>query len=102
MVSQARQYTEKLSDKASQAGETITQTANKASQRVGEMTSHAREFMSEKIGMARDRLRDLRDTDVSQFTDDVKEYTRQNPTQAILIALGVGFTLGLFMRGSRS
>jgi ElaB/YqjD/DUF883 family membrane-anchored ribosome-binding protein len=35
---------------------------------------------------------------VRSFQDDSKQYVRQNPTKAVLTALGVGFVLGLIFR----
>jgi ElaB/YqjD/DUF883 family membrane-anchored ribosome-binding protein len=35
---------------------------------------------------------------VRSFQDDSKQYVRQNPTRAVLTALGVGFVLGLIFR----
>jgi ElaB/YqjD/DUF883 family membrane-anchored ribosome-binding protein len=35
---------------------------------------------------------------VRSFQDDSKQYVRENPTKAVLTALGVGFVLGLIFR----
>jgi ElaB/YqjD/DUF883 family membrane-anchored ribosome-binding protein len=35
---------------------------------------------------------------VRSFQDDSKQYVRDNPTQAVFTALGVGFVLGLIFR----
>jgi ElaB/YqjD/DUF883 family membrane-anchored ribosome-binding protein len=35
---------------------------------------------------------------VQSFQDDSKQYVRENPTKAVLTALGVGFVLGLIFR----
>ena len=35
---------------------------------------------------------------VRNFQDDSKQYVRENPTNAVLTALGVGFVLGLIFR----
>jgi ElaB/YqjD/DUF883 family membrane-anchored ribosome-binding protein len=34
----------------------------------------------------------------SSFQDDSKQYVRENPTKAVVTALGVGFVLGLTFR----
>jgi len=39
--------------------------------------------------------------DASDLTDDVNEYVRENPGKSILIAAGVGFVIGLLVRGRR-
>ena len=35
---------------------------------------------------------------VRSFQDDSKQYVRDNPTKAVLTALGVGFVLGMIFR----
>jgi ElaB/YqjD/DUF883 family membrane-anchored ribosome-binding protein len=35
---------------------------------------------------------------VRNFQDDSKQYIRENPTKAVLTALGIGFVLGLIFR----
>ena len=35
---------------------------------------------------------------VRSFQDDSKQYVRENPTKAVLTALGVGFVLGFIFR----
>ena len=35
---------------------------------------------------------------VRSFQDDSKQYVRENPTKAVVTALGVGFVLGLIFR----
>ena len=36
-----------------------------------------------------------------ELTDDVNAYVRENPGKSILIAAGVGFALGMLLRGRR-
>ena len=35
---------------------------------------------------------------VRSFQDDTEQYVRENPTKAVLTALGIGFVLGLIFR----
>jgi ElaB/YqjD/DUF883 family membrane-anchored ribosome-binding protein len=37
-------------------------------------------------------------TRVRTFQDDAEQYVRENPTKAVLTALGIGFVLGLIFR----
>ena len=39
--------------------------------------------------------------DAGQVTDNVNEYVRENPGKSILIAAGVGFLIGMLVRGGR-
>jgi ElaB/YqjD/DUF883 family membrane-anchored ribosome-binding protein len=49
----------------------------------------------------RGRVEEIRDEAfdrIRSFQDDSKQYVRENPTKAVLTALGVGFVLGLIYR----
>jgi ElaB/YqjD/DUF883 family membrane-anchored ribosome-binding protein len=39
--------------------------------------------------------------DAGELADDVNAYVRENPGKSILIAAGVGFALGMLLRGRR-
>ena len=58
----------------------------KAEQAWGE----ARDKAEHALGDARDRVR--------TFQEDAEQYVRENPTRAVLTALGIGFVLGLIFR----
>ncbi len=49
----------------------------------------------------RGRVEEIRDEALHRmrsFQDDSKQYVRENPTKAVVTALGVGFVLGLIFR----
>ncbi len=49
----------------------------------------------------RGRVEEIRDEALDRirsFHDDSKQYVRENPTKAVLTALGVGFVLGFIFR----
>ena len=48
-----------------------------------------------------DKIQDLRNVDYGQLANDAKDYARQNPGQALLIAAAAGFVIGLLVRGGR-
>jgi len=48
-----------------------------------------------------DKIQDLRNVDYGQIANDAKDYARQNPGQALLIAAAAGFVIGLLVRGGR-
>jgi ElaB/YqjD/DUF883 family membrane-anchored ribosome-binding protein len=41
----------------------------------------------------------VEDVDFGAFTDQVRSYVRSNPGKALLISIGVGFVIGLLLRG---
>lgn len=67
----------------------------------------AREYVGQKYGAASDAVRDsynsirerAEDVDVGAITDQVRTYVRSNPGKALLISVGVGFLIGLLLRG---
>lgn len=56
----------------------------------------AREFMGNKYNEMRERVDDV---DFGAITDQVRSYVRSNPGKALLISIGVGFVIGLLLRG---
>jgi ElaB/YqjD/DUF883 family membrane-anchored ribosome-binding protein len=48
-----------------------------------------------------DKIKELKDVDPRELVDNAKQYTRQNPGQAILISAAAGLILGLVLRGTR-
>lgn len=67
----------------------------------------AREYVGQKYSAASDAVRDsynsirerAEDVDVGAITDQVRTYVRSNPGKALLISVGVGFLIGLLLRG---
>jgi ElaB/YqjD/DUF883 family membrane-anchored ribosome-binding protein len=57
----------------------------------------AREFMGSTYNNVRERVEDV---DFGAVTDQVRTYVRSNPGKALLISVGVGFAIGLLLRGS--
>jgi ElaB/YqjD/DUF883 family membrane-anchored ribosome-binding protein len=56
----------------------------------GAMAGEYRDKAEQVWGDARDRAR--------TFQEDSEQYVRENPTKAVLTALGIGFVLGLIFR----
>jgi ElaB/YqjD/DUF883 family membrane-anchored ribosome-binding protein len=73
-------------DLKSAAGAFAEEYRGKAEQAWGE----ARGKAEQAWGDARERVR--------TFQDDAEQYVRENPTKAVLTALGIGFVLGLIFR----
>ncbi len=82
-VSQARQKAERGGTHARKAAEDLGSAA-------GAMADKCLGRAEEVWDDARDRVR--------SFQDDSKQYIRENPTKAVVTALGVGLVLGLIFR----
>jgi ElaB/YqjD/DUF883 family membrane-anchored ribosome-binding protein len=79
-----------ISGKAKEYGQTVIDAA-----------SQAREYITDKAGVVGDKLQDLRNVDYQQYATQAKDYARQNPGQALLVAAAAGFVIGLLVRGGR-
>jgi len=62
----------------------------------GSRFGKAKEYMGSKVNEMRERVEDV---DFGAVTDQVRSYVRSNPGKALLISIGVGFVIGLLLRG---
>lgn len=62
----------------------------------GSRFGRAKEYMGSKYNEMRERVDDV---DFGAVTDQVRSYVRSNPGKALLISIGVGFVIGLLLRG---
>ena len=79
-----------LSAKAKEVGQTV---ADKATQ--------AKDYLSDRASVVGDKLQDLRNVDYAEYANQAKDYARQNPGQALIVAAAAGFVIGLLVRGGR-
>jgi len=79
----------------------LSQTAQEYGQRISEVATHAKDYVSDKVSVVGDKIKDLQNADLGELADNAKDYARKNPGQALLISAGVGLLLGLFLRGRR-
>ena len=79
----------------------ITGKAKEYGQTVVDAASQAKDYLSDKAGVVGDKLQDLRNVDYQQYATQAKDYARQNPGQALLVAAAAGFVIGLLVRGGR-
>ena len=79
----------------------ITGKAKEYGQTVIDAASQAKDYISDKAGVVGDKLQDLRNVDYQQYANQAKDYARQNPGQALLVAAAAGFVIGLLVRGGR-
>ena len=86
-------------------GGTATGTAAALAQEYGgkisEAASQAKEFVSEKITVVGDKIKDLQNADFAAMKEEATDYARKNPGQTILISAAAGLLLGLILRGRR-
>lgn len=82
----------------------VTRKAQGASDKVREEAGRAGDAARERFDSAKDGVRhgyDRVTKDLDQLTQDVNEYVRHNPGKSIAIAAGLGFFVGLLLRGRR-
>jgi ElaB/YqjD/DUF883 family membrane-anchored ribosome-binding protein len=90
----ARDYSQQVSDAAS--------TTQEYGQKIAEAAATAKDYVTDKVSVVGDKLKDLQNTDVREVANQAKDYARQNPGQAILISAASGIVVGslLIIRGS--
>jgi len=92
------------SQSGSQSG-SATGTASALAQEYGgkisEAASQAKDFVSDKITVVGDKIKDLQNADFAEMAENAKDYARKNPGQAILISAAAGLLVGLILRGPR-
>src|SRR4051794_21783860 len=79
----------------------IAGRAKEYGQTVVDAASQAKDYITDKAGPVVDKLQGLRDVDYQQYANQAKDYARQNPGQALLVAAAAGFVIGLLVRGGR-
>ncbi|HEU5460547.1 MAG TPA: hypothetical protein VFU83_08625 [Pyrinomonadaceae bacterium] len=79
----------------------LSQTAQDYGQKISDAATHAKEYVSDKVSVVGDKIKDLQNADLGELAENAKNYARQKPGQALLISAGVGLLLGLILRGRR-
>lgn len=79
----------------------LAATAQEYGKKVADAASTAKDYVSDKVSVVGDKIKDLQNTDFGEVANNAKEYARKNPGQALLISAAAGFVLGLLIRGSR-
>ena len=82
-------------------GTALSQTAQDYGHKISEAAGHAKDFVTDKVSVVGDKLKDLQNADLGELAENAKSYARQKPGQALLISAGVGLLLGLILRGRR-
>ena len=80
---------------------TAAQTAHEYGQKLSEVANQAKDFVTDKVSVVGDKIKDLQNADLGELAENAKGYARRNPGQAILISAAAGLLLGLIVRGRR-
>ena len=103
-VDQAREKFAEVAGGVQKKARDIGKGAEEASKQVRETAEKASEVARERYGDAVEKVRvgyDRARKDMDHLAEDVNEYVRDNPGRSVLIAAGVGFVVGLLLRGGR-
>jgi ElaB/YqjD/DUF883 family membrane-anchored ribosome-binding protein len=83
------------------AAGTATALAQEYGTKITEAASQAKDFVSDKMTVVGDKIKELQSADLAEITENAKDYARKNPGQAILISAAAGLLVGLILRGRR-
>lgn len=86
---------------ATATGTALSQTAQDYGQKISEVASQAKDYVTDKVSVVGDKIKDLQNADLGELAENAKDYARKNPGQAILISAAAGLLLGLIIRGRR-
>ena len=79
----------------------IRERAKEYGQTVADAATTAKDYITDKAGVVGEKIQGLRDVDYAEYANQAKDYARQNPGQALLVAAAAGFVIGLLVRGGR-
>ena len=85
----------------SSATGTATALAQEYGSKITEAASQAKDYVTDKVSVVGDKLKDLQNVDYGEMAENAKDYARKNPGQAILISAAAGLLVGLILRGRR-
>ena len=83
------------------AAAALSQKSQEYGQRISEVATQAKDYVSDKVSVVGDKIKDLQNADLGELAENAKEYARRKPGQALLISAGVGLLLGIILRGRR-
>ena len=79
----------------------IAKAAREYGEKISEAATQAKDYVSDKMTVVGDKVKDLQNTDLAEIAENAKDYARKNPGQAILISAAAGLLVGLILRGRR-
>lgn len=99
---EAKDQVQEAKDQVKKQWDELTDEAS-GSLAVGQTLTSVREglntvgnYVSDTVETARRRMAEFRDHGFDRVTDDVVKYTKEQPTNALLVAAGLGLLLGIF------
>jgi ElaB/YqjD/DUF883 family membrane-anchored ribosome-binding protein len=90
-----------VQDRARRVSEDVRKGAERASEELRRGAGVARERYDETADNVRRGYVQARDK-ASHYSGELGEYVKENPGRSVLVAAGVGFLVGLLVRGRRS
>jgi len=93
--------TSESGEQSGSAAGTATALAQEYGGKISDAASQAKEFLSDKMSVVGDKVKDLQNVDFGEIAENAKDYARNNPGQAILISAAAGLLVGLILRGRR-
>ena len=79
----------------------FSETAQEYGKKVVDAASRAGDYVSEKVNVVGEKIKDLQGKDFNEIAGEAKDYARANPGHAILISAVAGVVLGFLLRGGR-
>ena len=86
---------------STQGSQGYNEPAQNYGQKISEAASQAKEYVSDKVTVVGDKIKELQNVDVKELAANATDYARKNPGQAILISAAAGLIVGLILRGGR-
>ncbi len=94
-IDEARERFETAAEDLGRSARRTRRELRRRAERLGEATRERYDAAMTGVRHGYERVR----KDAGDLADDVNVYVRENPGKSILIAAGVGFALGLLLRG---
>ena len=91
-----------LGSTATGAAPGLAKAAREYGEKISEVATHAKDYVSDKMTVVGDKVKDLQNADLNEIAENAKDYARKNPGQAILISAAAGLLVGLILRGRRN
>jgi ElaB/YqjD/DUF883 family membrane-anchored ribosome-binding protein len=79
----------------------LAETTQEYGRKIVDVASRAGDFVSDRMGVVGEKIKDLQNKDIGEIADEAKAYARKNPGHAILISAFAGVVLGFLLRGGR-